>query len=181
MAADLTSARADQAANTVRESRLVSFIHRITSQRACLNLAHHLVRDISGPVLELGLGNGRTYDHLRLLFPDREIYVFERKIAAHPDCIPDEEHAILGDFRETLASALDRIGAPAAFIHGDFGSANPEKTAALAAWLGPQLIPIAAPGAVVATDQYLETDGLVPLSPPPGVGKNRYFMYRVET
>ena len=163
-----------------RESRLISFIHRITSQRACLNLGHHLVRDIPGPVLELGLGNGRTYDHLRLLFPDREIYVFERTIAAHPDCIPDDDHAILGDFRETIPGALERIGAPAAFIHGDFGSANPEKTAALAAWLGPELPPIAMPGAVVATDQFLETDGLVRMPPPPGVGKDRYFMYRVE-
>ena len=148
-------------ANTARESRLISFIHRITSQRACLNLAHHLVRDVPGPVLELGLGNGRTYDHLRLLFPDRDIYVFERQIAAHPDCIPDDKHAILGDFRDTVPTALERISAPAAFIHGDFGSANPEKTAALAAWLGPQLILLAAPGAIVATDQYLETDGLV--------------------
>lgn len=165
---------------TQRESRLVSFIHRITAQRACLNLAHHLVRDIRGPVLELGLGNGRTYDHLRLLFPDREIFVFEREIAAHPDCIPDEAHAILGDFRETVPTALDRIGEPAAFIHGDFGSANRDKTAALAAWLGPQLLPLAAPGAIVATDQYLETEGFVRLDPPPGVGEDRYFMYRVE-
>ena len=164
----------------MRESRLVSFIHRIISQRSCLNRAHHLIGDIPGPVLELGLGNGRTYDHLRLLFPERDIFVFERKIAAHPDCIPDDKHAILGDFRETIPNALARIGAPAAFIHGDFGSANPEKTSALAAWLGPQLIPIAAPKAIVATDQYLETDGLTRIATPPGVGDNRYFMYRVE-
>ena len=131
-------------------------------------------------MLELGLGNGRTYDHLRLLFPDRDIYVFERQIAAHPDCIPDDKHAILGDFRDTVPTALERISAPAAFIHGDFGSANPEKTAALAAWLGPQLILLAAPGAIVATDQYLETDGLVRMAAPPGVGQDRYFMYRVD-
>ncbi|MDA0261875.1 MAG: hypothetical protein O3A21_06745 [Proteobacteria bacterium] len=177
----MTSAHRGLAANTERESRLVSFIHRITAQRACLNLAHHLVRDIPGPVLELGLGNGRTYDHLRLLFPERHIFVFERQIAAHPDCIPDDEHTILGDFRETVPNALARIGAPAAFIHGDFGSASQEKTAALAAWLGPQLIHLAAPGAIVATDQYLETRGLKQMPPPPGVGKDRYFMYRVES
>lgn len=163
-----------------RESRLVSFIHRITSQRACLNFAHYLVRDIPGPVLELGLGNGRTYDHLQLLFPDREIFVFEKKIAAHPDCIPDEAHVILGDFRETMPTALDRIGEPAAFIHGDFGSANRDKTAALAAWLGPQLLPLAAPGAIIATDQHLEVEGLTRLAPPNGVDEDRYFMYQAE-
>jgi len=164
----------------MRESRLLSFIHRITAQRACLNRAHYMVRELPGPVLELGLGNGRTYDHLRLLFSDREIFVFERKIAAHPDCLPDDEHAILGDFRDTIPSALERIRAPAAFIHGDFGSANRKKTAALAAWLAPQLIPIAAPGAIVATDQYMKTQGLKRIVPPPAVVEGCYFMYRVE-
>ena len=164
----------------MRESRLLSFIHRITAQRACLNRAHYMVRELPGPVLELGLGNGRPYDHLRQQFSDREIFVFERKIAAHPDCLPDDEHAILGDFRDTIPSALERIRAPAAFIHGDFGSANREKTAALAAWLAPQLIPIAAPGAIVATDQYLETQDLKRMASPPAVGEDSYFMYRVE-
>ncbi len=164
----------------MRASRLLSFFYRLTAQRACLNRAHYLVRDLSGPVLELGLGNGRTYDHLRLLFPDRDIYVFERQIAAHPDCVPDDEHAIIGDFRDTIPTALERIGAPAAFIHGDFGSANRTKTAALAAWLGPQLVSIAAPGAVVATDRYLEAEGLVRMAPPPGVGEDLYFVYRIE-
>ena len=54
-------------------SRLDSFIRRLEAQRACLNRAAELIRDIDGFVLELGLGNGRTYDHLRELFPDRDI------------------------------------------------------------------------------------------------------------
>ena len=48
------------------------------AQRECLNWAAEAVAGVAGPVLELGLGNGRTYDHLRERLPEREIYVFER-------------------------------------------------------------------------------------------------------
>ena len=49
-------------------SRLDSFIRRLEAQRACLDRAAALIAGIDGAVLELGLGNGRTYDHLRELF-----------------------------------------------------------------------------------------------------------------
>ena len=72
-------------------SRLDSFIRRLEAQRACLDQAARLIAELDGDVLELGLGNGRTYDHLRELCPDREIYVCERLVAAHPDCVPPAE------------------------------------------------------------------------------------------
>ena len=50
-------------------SRLDSFIRRLEAQRACLALAAGRIGGLPGPVLELGLGNGRTYDHLRELLP----------------------------------------------------------------------------------------------------------------
>ena len=62
-------------------SRLDSFIRRVSAQRDCLNAAADLIRDVPGPVLEFGLGNGRTYDHLRSLLPERTIFVFERQVA----------------------------------------------------------------------------------------------------
>ena len=86
-------------------SRLDSFIRRLEAQRACLELAADLVAGLDGEVLELGLGNGRTYDHLRKLFPHRKIYVCERTVAAHPDCVPPPELLLLGDMRETLPAA----------------------------------------------------------------------------
>ena len=100
-------------------SRLDSAIRRLTAQRSCLEHAAALVADLPGPILELGLGNGRTYDHLCEMLPDREIFVFERKVAAHPDCVPDESHLLLGDFLDTLPQALDRVGRPAALAHAD--------------------------------------------------------------
>ncbi len=162
------------------DSRLDQFICRIRAQRDCLNMAAGLITATGGPILELGLGNGRTYDHLREIFPAREIYVFERDVAAHPDCIPDEKHLICGDFKDTLPGALARIGAPAALIHGDIGSAFPERDAELVAWLGPVLRPLAAPGSVIISDRALG-EAIWPAEPlPHNVAPGIYFMYRAE-
>src|SRR5689334_15757612 len=92
-------------------SRLDSFIRRLEAQRACLDQAARLIEGLPGNVLEFGLGNGRTYDHLRERLPDREIYVFERQIAAHPACIPPADHLFLGDFLDTLPRAGVQLGA----------------------------------------------------------------------
>ena len=159
-------------------SRLESAIRRLQAQRDCLNLAAETIRDLPGPALELGLGNGRTYDHLRTLLPGREIFVFDRQVAAHPDCVPDESHLILGDFLETLPVAVDRIGGRAALAHCDTGSGDRAATAALAAKIGPALAPLLAPGAVVASDQPLSVTGWTSMPLPPGVADGRYFLYR---
>jgi hypothetical protein len=158
-------------------SRLDSFIRRLEAQRACLDLAAAAIRGLPGPVLELGLGNGRTYDHLRELLPEREIFVFERRLAAHPTCIPDPAHLILGDIRRTLPAARARLPAPAALAHTDVGTGDAGCNAALAAWLARALPDLLAPGAWVIADQALATPALVPLPPPAGVAPERYFLY----
>ncbi len=159
-------------------SRLDSAIRRLRAQRACLDWAMGEIAGRPGPVLELGLGNGRTYDHLRHHLADREIFVFERKVAAHPDCVPDEGHLLLGDFNDTLPGALARIGTRAVFAHCDIGSGDRVLTAALAAFLGPALAPLLAPGAVVAADQALQIPGCGAAALPDGVGLGRYYLYR---
>jgi hypothetical protein len=86
-------------------SRLDSAIRRLQAQRACLDHVCGLIADLPGPVLEVGLGNGRTYDHLRQSLPGRPIYAFDRQVAAHPDCVPAAPFLLLGDFRDTLPAA----------------------------------------------------------------------------
>jgi hypothetical protein len=159
-------------------SRLDSFIRRLQAQRACLDHAVDLIRDLPGPVLELGLGNGRTYDHLRERLPAREIYVCERQVAAHPDCIPPERFLILGDVRETLPQARARIGAAVALVHADLGSGDVEASRRQAAALAPLIADLLRPAGVVVSDQELATPRLKPLELPTGVKPGRYFLYR---
>lgn len=168
----------EQGATKRRLSRLDLFIRRMTAQRACIEHAVGLVGDRPGPILEVGLGKGRTFDHLRLCFPDRQIWVFDRHIAAHPDAIPAPETLFLGEFGDTLPGALERLGPTAALVHADFGSDNPANTRQLALWLGPWLARFAAPGGIVMTDQKLEAPELTQLALPAGVEPGSYYIYR---
>ena len=161
-------------------SRLDSFIRRALAQRDCLGDAARQIADLPGPVIELGLGNGRTYDHLRTLLPAREIFVFDRQVMAHPDCVPDARHFFLGDFHATLPGAMTRLGAPVALLHGDIGSGNVAKTAVLATWLAPVIRRLLTPGALVVCDQPLLDAGLQALETPPSVQAECYFMYRAR-
>ena len=158
-------------------SRLDSFIRRLEAQRDCLNLAVARIADLPGPVIELGLGNGRTYDHLRELLPAREIFVFERDVRAHPADRPDPQHLLLGDFRKTLPSAGKRLPGKAALAHADMGSGDAQITADLARWLSVALPGLLGEGAWVAADQPLQHPSLVPQPLPRGVMPNRYFLY----
>ena len=161
-------------------SRLDSFIARMQAQRDCLNFLKPLVGPLPGPIFEVGLGNGRTYDHLRELFPGRDIYVFERKVAAHPDCIPPENRLFLGEARESIVRAAEKLGACAALIHTDLGTGDHAANVAMGLWLGPALDRLAAPGAYVLANQPLDVPRWQHLPEPPGVPKDRYFLYRVS-
>ena len=161
-------------------SRLDSFIRRVSAQRDCLNMAKGLVASISGPVLELGLGNGRTYDHLREIFPDREIFVFDRRVAAHPDCIPDDAHMIIGDITYTLSTVLNRIGAKAALAHCDIGTGEKESNARLIATIAPMIDELMAPGGIVCSDQEYAIARWEPQPLPASVQPGRYFLNRVQ-
>jgi S-adenosyl-L-methionine methyltransferase len=158
-------------------SRLDSFIRRLQAQRACLGHAAAQIRALPGPVLELGLGNGRTYDHLRELLPEREIFVFEREVNAHPACIPDAAHLILGDVLTTLPQAHRRLPGPAALAHTDVGTGDAARNAELATWLSLALPPLLAPGAWVVSDQPLRAPALVAQPAPAGIDPERYFLY----
>jgi hypothetical protein len=159
-------------------SRLDSFIRRLEAQRACLNATPGWIEGIAGPILELGLGNGRTYDHLRRLHPDREIFVFERRPAAHPDCLPDARHLIVGDIRATLPDALGLLPERAALVHNDLGTGDAQANAELAGWIAAALPPLTKPGAVILSDQPLDDPLLAARNLPAALPAGRYFLYR---
>jgi len=159
-------------------SRLDSFIRRLHAQKACLEHAASLIEALEGPVLEIGLGNGRTFDHLRELLRDREIFVFDRCVAAHPDCVPDAAHLILGDIRDTLPNADCRIGARAALAHVDCGTGDAQRNAALASDIAERLSPLMASGGIIVSDQAMLHACLTPLPLPDSVADGRYYLYR---
>lgn len=158
-------------------SRLDSFIRRLEAQRACLDRAVELLGDRPGPVLELGLGNGRTFDHLREKLGSRRIFVFERDPKPHPACWPDPGHLIVGPLEETLPAACARFEGRVVLVHADLGTGDPERNARLARWLAAALPALLAEGAIVVSDQRLRNAALQPLPLPSGVEEDRYFLY----
>jgi hypothetical protein len=159
-------------------SRLDSMIRRLMAQRACLDAVTEMIRTLPGPILEIGLGNGRTYDHLRERLPERSIFVFDRVLAAHPNCIPPNETFFLGVLEATLPLARKRIGATAALAHADIGSGRGELDSASVALLSRLLPPLLRPGALVVSDQRLRCPELTGEPLPEGVPAGRYYLYR---
>lgn len=159
-------------------SRLDSFIRRLQAQRACLDMAARLVQELDGEVLELGLGNGRTYDHLRKLFPDRKIYVCDRRVAAHPDCVPPAEFLIIGDMRDTLRTARELLRGRIALAHLDPANGDSEASRALAAELAPLIVPLLIPGGLLVSEPEIDQVALMPLPLPQGVAPGRYHLYQ---
>ncbi|MFP5076937.1 class I SAM-dependent methyltransferase [Rhizobium sp. YIM 134829] len=157
-------------------SRLDSFIARVIAQRIIID---HVRDDLDlpaeGAVLEVGLGNGRTYDHLREKFADRRIIAFDRAVGSHPASTPAPEDTVLGEIAETLPGFA---GANAAFAHADIGTAYPDVDARTKSWLPGALAAALAPGGIVASGLPLDHADLAPLPVPDGVDPERYFLYR---
>ncbi|MGO4389183.1 class I SAM-dependent methyltransferase [Microvirga sp. 2YAF29] len=159
-------------------TRLDSAIRRLTAQRDVLDWAARVIAP-SGLVLEIGLGNGRTYDHMRARLPGREIYVFERKVAAHPACIPPEKYLFIGDVFETLPAFLERFGeGSAALVHIDIGTGNEDANRELALHLSPLLAKLLMPGGFTLGDRAFALPDCTDISSTTGVRKGRYFVYK---
>jgi len=161
-------------------TRLDSAIRRLAAQRELLDWGS---REASpeGLVLEIGLGNGRTYDHLRDRLPSREIYAFERSPAAHPDCYPPEGYLIVGDLFDTLGPFIERHGrGSAALIHIDIGSGDEDANRSLVGRLSPFLEALLQPGGLLLGDRAFDMPSCRNISAETSVPEGRYFVYRKE-
>jgi S-adenosyl-L-methionine methyltransferase len=159
-------------------SRLDSMIARLTAQRLCLGHVFELIKDVPGVVFEVGLGNGRTYSHLREHLPGREIYVFDRAIQSHPDSRPDGDHALLGQIEDTLPAAVARFAGNIAFVHADVGDGTPEYGRHMASVSNAALPLGMRSGTVIASDQELTLPGTDSVTVPGLADVRRYFVYR---
>ncbi|MGE4221561.1 MAG: class I SAM-dependent methyltransferase [Alphaproteobacteria bacterium] len=159
-------------------SRLDSAIARLTAQKLCLDSAAVAIRGLPGPVLELGLGNGRTYDHLRVVLPDRAIYAFDRQCAAAELSTPPKARLMLGEIPALLRAQRPRFAGRVALAHLDLGAGSAAMTAGNLAGVVPALLPLLRAGARVLSDQPLAAADLTECVLPPGVAAGRYFSYR---
>lgn len=164
-------------------SRLDAMIARLLTQRAALDAAVRQVARLDGPVLEIGLGKGRTYSHLRRALPEREIFAFDKELHAPPDAVPPAPYLRLGDFRDTLPAMAGEIP-PAALAHADIGSEDRQADAALARAIAAPIARLMAEGGLVLSDRALSHPRLREIETPradlpAGVAPWRYFTYRV--
>lgn len=157
-------------------SRLESFIRRMSAQRDVLDHVRETIPlPASGAILEIGLGNGRTFDHLREKFPERRIIAFDRAVGAHAASTPEPENLVLGEIAQT---AKAYIGTGAALVHADIGTGYEDKDAITLTWLPGIVSGALAPGGIAVSGLPLDHPTLEPLALPPGVDSDRYFLYR---
>jgi len=156
-------------------SRLESMRRRLGAQIDGINWAAGLIRDIPGDVLEMGLGNGRTYDHLRQEITGRRIWVIDRVLKPHPSCIPPEADFLQGE-AEKMLQHLAAQGHKMALAHYDFGHGVKEKDVAEGAALSPFIASVMAPGGLVLSQQPLV--GFEQVEGPDTVDPERYLFYR---
>ncbi|SFA92173.1 S-adenosyl-L-methionine methyltransferase [Rhizobium sp. NFR07] len=157
-------------------SRLDTFISRMSAQRDILNhVAHDLGLPPEGAILEVGLGNGRTYSHLRQLFPDRRIVAFDRALNAHRTTLPQGDDFVLGEINET---GRNFAGSEAALVHADIGTGYPESEAVIMSWLPQIVADMLQSGGVAVSGLSLSHPQLQELQRLPTVEEGRYHMYR---
>lgn len=156
-------------------SRLESMRRRLTAQIDGINWATCEIATLKGDILELGLGNGRTYDHLREKLPDRRIWVIDRVLQPHPSCIPPEEDFLQGEATDMLAE-LARKKTQIALAHYDFGYGVKDKDVAEGALLSPLIAALMVPGGLVVSQQPLT--GFKQIAGPDTIDPERYLFYR---
>lgn len=161
-------------------SRLDVFIDRMVSQRAGIDFAVRQTKDLTGPIFELGLGNGRTYSHLCAVLPASEIFVFERAVASNPASTPPDDMVLLGEVLNTLPAALARFGPTARLIHADLGGHNLQKNDEFARKVSPLIEPLLAKGGLMISSDRMYFENLTELASPKGVVTGRIFIYQAE-
>lgn len=156
-------------------SRLDSMLRRLSAQRDGLNWAADLTRDMAGDALDMGLGNGRTYDHMREILSPRRIWVIDRVLQCHPSCTPPEADFLQGE-AEPMLEKLANSGTRIVLAHYDFGFGIKEKDVAEAAKLSPAIARVMAPNGLIVSGQPLT--GFEQITGPDTIAPDRYLFYK---
>ena len=155
-------------------SRLESFRRRLSAQIDGINWAIEQTRDVQGDILEMGLGNGRTYDHLRE-YAQRRIWVIDRVLQCHPSCVPPAADFMQGEADDMLG-VLAKNETKMALAHYDFGFGVKEKDVEEGARLSPLIAAVMVSGGLVVSQQPLV--GFTQIWGPDSIDRERYLFYR---
>lgn len=156
-------------------SRLESFLRRLSAQRDGLNWAAAQIKGLSGDALELGLGNGRSYDHMREVSGGRRIWVIDRALHCHPSCTPPAADFLEGD-AEAMLRRMAKVQTRLILAHYDFGIGAKDQDAKEAAHLSPLIKKLMLPGGVLLSSQPLL--GFTQVQGPAAIAPKRYMFYR---
>ena len=137
-------------------SRLEDLTHRFLTQQAALNRAVELIEPMEGIVVELGLGKGRSFDHLRERLPGREIYVFDYELSCEPECAPPREFLVFGEITRTLPAFCRQFAGQAVLVHADIGTRQRAQDMALFKVVADSLDNLLKQGAVVVSDRPMD-------------------------
>lgn len=147
---------------------------RISAQIDGLNWALAQVKDTPGDTLELGLGNGRTYDHLREYGDGRRIWVVDRQLNCHHTCVPPQEDYLEGE-ADAMMQRLHQNGHRIALAHYELGIGVRPKDEEEAARLSPFLVQLMVPGGIIVSQQPIM--GVPQIGGPDTIAKDRYLFY----
>lgn len=150
-------------------------LRRFTAQRDGLNWAASLIEGMEGDALDMGLGNGRTYDHMREIMPERRLWVMDRILQCHPSCVPPEDDFLQGEAEDGL-TRLKELGAKIMISHYDFGFGVKEKDVEEAARFSPLIAEVMGQNGVIVSGQPLV--GLEAIQGPDHIAPDRYYFYR---
>lgn len=160
-------------------TRLEKTLYRLEAQHACLTWAFEQIADRPGPIFEMGLGLGRSFNHMRHKLGERakDIVVFEREVRCYPDCRPDDAQLVVGLLDETLPRAAKEHAGKVVLAHSDVGSMDKDHNATMSKLVSEHLGPALAPGAIVMSDLPLDIPGCTPHPLPGNAREGRYYLY----
>ena len=161
-------------------TRLEKTLYRLEAQHACLNWAVAEIEGRDGLVFELGLGLGRTFNHLKHNLGSRQIYVFEREVHCYPDCRPEDDELIIGNLEDTLPDAVNRFAGQVVLAHCDVGSMDRDHNRKMSGLLSRNLGPALCDNAIVLSDLPLDIEGTSPRPLPGSARVDRYYLYRKD-
>jgi hypothetical protein len=146
-------------------SRLDDLICRFSAQKATLDMATEAVRSKQGLVVELGLGSGRTFDHLRKRLPNKRIFTFDYAVNTHPGCEPLQDQLILGPIEETLAGFTKQHQGEVVLIHVDLGTKDLIRDQQLMTRLSPYIDKLVMSAGYIVSDRELKISRFEPIEP----------------